>query len=94
MAHAFGNIPLALHDWDVDFAVWCTYKYGNSSAGGIGGAFVHKRYGKDKRQRMLGWWAHRASTRFLMDNSKTLHPYIHLKPDFSFAIFICIHIYL
>ncbi|VDN50759.1 unnamed protein product [Dracunculus medinensis] len=72
LAHAFGNIPLALHDWDVDFAVWCTYKYGNSSAGGIGGAFVHKRYGKDKRQRMLGWWAHRASTRFLMDNKLDL----------------------
>jgi kynureninase len=45
LAHAFANVPLALHDWDVDFAVWCTYKYGSSGPGGIAGVFVHERWG-------------------------------------------------
>lgn len=45
LAHAFANVPLALHDWNVDFAVWCTYKYGSSGPGGIAGAFVHERWG-------------------------------------------------
>ncbi|VDN88682.1 unnamed protein product, partial [Brugia pahangi] len=54
LAHAFANIPLSLHEWDVDFACWCTYKYSCSGAGGIGGFFVHKRFETDKRERMVG----------------------------------------
>lgn len=54
LAHAFANVPLALHDWDVDFAVWCTYKYGSSGPGGIAGAFVHERWGSIGMQTHLG----------------------------------------
>ncbi|VDK29265.1 unnamed protein product, partial [Gongylonema pulchrum] len=72
LAHGFANVPLSLHAWDVDFACWCTYKYGCSGAGGIGGFFVHKRFENDKRERMLGWWAHKMDTRFDMDNKMDL----------------------
>ncbi|VDN03204.1 unnamed protein product [Thelazia callipaeda] len=72
LAHAFVNIPLSLHDWDVDFACWCTYKYSCSGAGGIGGFFVHKRFENDKRDRMLGWWSHKMESRFIMDNQMDL----------------------
>uniref|UniRef100_A0A915E8J9 Aminotransferase class V domain-containing protein n=1 Tax=Ditylenchus dipsaci TaxID=166011 RepID=A0A915E8J9_9BILA len=74
MAHAFANVPLQLHDWGVDFACWCTYKYGCSGAGGLGGVFVHSRYANDlgSRERMLGWWSHKMSTRFLMTNELEL----------------------
>uniref|UniRef100_A0A914RDK8 Kynureninase n=1 Tax=Parascaris equorum TaxID=6256 RepID=A0A914RDK8_PAREQ len=58
--------------WDVDFACWCTYKYGSSGAGGLAGAFVHSKYNGDKRERMVGWWAHKADTRFIMDNKLEL----------------------
>ena len=44
LAHAFANVPIQLHAWDVDFAVWCTYKYGNSGPGGIAGLFVHEKW--------------------------------------------------
>lgn len=46
LAHAYANVELALHDWDVDFAVWCTYKYGNAGPGAIAGLFVHEKHGK------------------------------------------------
>lgn len=53
MAHAVGNAPLQLHDWDVDFACWCSYKYLNSGAGGIAGLFVHEKYANDDRPRQV-----------------------------------------
>lgn len=54
LAHAFANVPLALHDWDVDFAVWCTYKYGSSGPGGIAGVFVHERWGSMGMKTSIG----------------------------------------
>ncbi|MEO6812589.1 MAG: kynureninase [Ginsengibacter sp.] len=68
LAHAVGNIELQLHDWDVDFSCWCTYKYLNSSPGGVGGAFVHQRYVTDKSfMRLAGWWGTNKETRFKME---------------------------
>lgn len=68
LAHAAGNIPMQLHDWNVDFACWCTYKYLNSGPGSISGAFVHERNGVDKNlPRMAGWWGHDKDERFLME---------------------------
>lgn len=66
LAHAFANVPLALHDWGVDFAVWCTYKYGSSGPGGIGGLFVHEKWHKHHLVRPAGWWGHNKATRFAM----------------------------
>ncbi|EAU88456.2 kynureninase [Coprinopsis cinerea okayama7 len=66
LAHAFGNVPLSLHDWDVDFAVWCTYKYGNSGPGGIAGLFIHERWHKVEKPKYAGWWGHELATRFKM----------------------------
>lgn len=53
LAHAVGNVPLELHNWDVDFAVWCTYKYMNSSPGGIAGLFIHNKWDKQEKPRLL-----------------------------------------
>lgn len=66
-AHAAGNINLKLHDWDVDFAVWCTYKYLNSGPGGTSGVFVHERHGNNPDLvRFAGWWGHDEKERFQM----------------------------
>ncbi|KAG8906268.1 Kynureninase (L-kynurenine hydrolase) [Tulasnella sp. 403] len=65
-AHAAGNVPLSLHDWDVDFAVWCTYKYMNSGPGGIGGLFIHEKWVDKEKPKMAGWWGHDEATRFQM----------------------------
>ncbi|BGP33314.1 Kynureninase (L-kynurenine hydrolase) [Rhodotorula toruloides] len=63
-AHAVGNVPVKLHDWGVDFACWCSYKYLNSGPGGIAGLFVHERW--EDRKRLHGWWGHDKATRFAM----------------------------
>jgi kynureninase len=67
LAHAAGNIPLELHNWNVDFACWCSYKYLNSGPGGVAGAFVHQKHlGNKELPRFAGWWGHTKETRFLM----------------------------
>ena len=73
LAHAVGNVPLALHDWGVDFAVWCSYKYLNSGPGAVAGAFVHERHAANAElPRLAGWWGNDPATRFQM----------HLLPEF------------
>ncbi|GAB4329128.1 MAG: kynureninase [Flammeovirgaceae bacterium] len=67
LAHAVGNIPLQLHQWKADFAVWCSYKYLNSGPGGVAGAFIHERHAnKHNIPRFAGWWGHDEGERFLM----------------------------
>lgn len=74
LAHAAGNAPLQLHDWNADFACWCTYKYLNSGAGAVAGCFVHERHGKMTGRfgesnflpRFAGWWGNDPATRFKM----------------------------
>lgn len=67
LAHAAGNINLKLHDWGVDFAAWCGYKYLNSSPGGVSGMFVHECHAYEpERPRFAGWWGYDKDTRFLM----------------------------
>lgn len=68
LAHGAGNVPLQLHDWNVDFACWCSYKYLNSGPGSISGVFVHQRHCENpKLNRFAGWWGHDKETRFLME---------------------------
>jgi kynureninase len=68
LAHAAGNISLRLHDWDVDFACWCSYKYLNAGPGAIGGVYIHERYHKEKNiPRFAGWWGYDKATRFKME---------------------------
>ncbi len=74
LAHAAGNIPLRLHDWDADFACWCSYKYLNSGAGAVAGCFIHERHVRNTRwdagqgslPRLAGWWGNDPATRFKM----------------------------
>jgi len=67
LAHAAGNTLLSLHEWDVDFAVWCSYKYLNAGPGAVAGCFLHERHGRDPSlQRFAGWWGHEKATRFEM----------------------------
>jgi kynureninase len=72
LAHAAGNVPLMLHDWDVDFACWCSYKYLNSGPGGVGGVFVHEKHHQLDWPRFAGWWGHNKQERFKMEK--------HFKP--------------
>ncbi len=67
LAHAAGNLHIQLHNWDVDFAVWCSYKYLNSGPGGTSGVFVHERHANNPNlPRFAGWWGHDEKSRFLM----------------------------
>jgi kynureninase len=73
LAHAIGNVPLLLHDWNVDFAVWCSYKYLNAGPGAVAGAFVHKRHATNTNlPRLAGWFGNDPNTRFSL----------HLEPEF------------
>lgn len=74
LAHAAGNVPLQLHDWNADFACWCSYKYLNSGAGAVAGCFIHERHVRNTRwdgeggglPRFAGWWGNDPATRFKM----------------------------
>lgn len=67
LAHAAGNVPMHLHDQEVDFACWCSYKYLNSGPGGVSGVYVHKKHHSNKHLvRLAGWWGHNKQTRFQM----------------------------
>src|SRR5207248_776595 len=73
LAHAIGNVPLSSHDWNVDFAVWCSYKYLNAGPGAVAGAFVHERHATNTNlPRLAGWFGNDPATRFRM----------HLEPEF------------
>jgi kynureninase len=73
LAHAIGNVLLTLHDWNVDFAVWCSYKYLNAGPGAVAGAFVHERHATNtKLPRLAGWFGNDPNTRFRL----------HLEPEF------------
>lgn len=68
LAHAAGNVALKLHDWNVDFACWCSYKYLNSGPGGVAGAYIHEKHAADTSMpRFAGWWGYTKETRFKME---------------------------
>ena len=70
LAHAAGNIPLAMHDWGADFAVWCNYKYLNAGPGAVAGCFVHRRHVTDRSlPKFLGWWGTDKADRFKMSTT-------------------------
>ena len=73
LAHAVGNVPLSLHEWNVDFAVWCSYKYLNAGPGAVAGAFIHERHATNTSlPRLAGWFGNNPNTRFRL----------HLEPEF------------
>jgi kynureninase len=75
LAHAAGNVPLRLHDWDVDFACWCSYKYLNAGPGAVAGCFVHERHGAaDGPPRYAGWWGDDPESRFEMHRAEEFVP--------------------
>lgn len=67
LAHAAGNAKLKLHEWNVDFASWCSYKYMNSGPGGVSGVFIHEKHHKSNLNRFAGWWGYDKTTRFKME---------------------------
>ena len=68
LAHAVGNVPLQLHDWNVDFACWCSYKYLNSGPGGVSGIYIHEKHATNTDlKRFAGWWGYDKETRFQME---------------------------
>ena len=67
LAHAAGNLPMNLHDWNVDFAAWCSYKYLNAGPGSVAGAFIHERHHAGTLPRLEGWWTNKPETRFVMN---------------------------
>jgi len=71
LAHAVGNVDVKLHEWNVDFATWCSYKYLNGGPGTIAGLFIHNKHNEDQTlKRFAGWWGHDINTRFDMDEAK------------------------
>jgi kynureninase len=75
LAHAIGNVPLKLHDWNVDFAVWCSYKYLNAGPGAVAGAFVHARHAANRElPRLAGWFGNDPATRFRLHLEREFIP--------------------
>uniref|UniRef100_A0A5F8H2R2 Kynureninase n=1 Tax=Monodelphis domestica TaxID=13616 RepID=A0A5F8H2R2_MONDO len=74
LAHAVGNVELHLHDWGVDFACWCSYKYLNSGAGALAGIFIHEKHAYTMKPALAGWFGHKLESRFNMDNKLDLIP--------------------
>ncbi len=75
LAHAAGNVTLHLHDWNVDFAVWCSYKYLNGGPGAVGGVYVHEKYATDvTTPRLAGWWGNDEEGRFNMEKGFIAKP--------------------
>jgi kynureninase len=75
LAHVAGNVPLQLHEWNVDFAVWCSYKYLNGGPGAVGGVFIHEKFAQDKNHtRLAGWWGNDEKTRFNMEKGFIAKP--------------------
>jgi kynureninase len=68
LAHAAGNVELKMHDWNADFACWCSYKYLNSGPGGVAGVYIHEKHVAERDlPRFAGWWGHDKQTRFQME---------------------------
>jgi kynureninase len=78
LAHVVGNVPVSLHEWEIDFAVWCCYKYLNAGPGAVGGIFVHEKWASNSETpRLGGWWGNDEKTRFKMEKG------FHAKPNAS-----------